>query len=138
MSIHVDCGKHVVWARRRDDPERFQPPLELVGIFTIINEEGIGIEVPCFQQHFCDPVDVETWQARIKALELTRESISPSVAYEAERQDREEREWEVALKIPCPKCGVPAGEKCLNLSTSGRNRFTRYPHPVRLIEAEDN
>lgn len=136
MSLHIECGRNIAWARRRDDPERFIPPLELVGMYTIIDADGIGIEVPCFQPHVCNPTDVEDWQRRLRELEVQREAgvaVTPTQAYAARAQERREEAWREALQVECPKCKATVGEFCTNLSAVNTGQPIKYPHEARVV-----
>lgn len=66
----------------------------------------------------------------------------------AQRKDRRAREqqinaiqrgqdWKLALTIPCRKCGVKAGERCLNLVSRSKSvvQETKWPHPDRVDAA---
>lgn len=49
--------------------------------------------------------------------------------------DRQQKQWDEALKKPCPRCKMPPGQKCINLVPSHRAAGVAYetklPHPER-------
>lgn len=54
MSVHNLCGALVKWAHRSDDPDRWHPSLDPVGLAYIIVDEQV-VEVMTYQLHDCDP-----------------------------------------------------------------------------------
>ena len=144
MSIHRDCGKDVTWAARKDDPERFMPPLEMIAFGYVLEEDGTASQKPVFQFHTCDPDDVAEWRDRLRALATARgespDDLDGLDRYNAAREREREAVWLVALGVDCPRCLQPKGVKCISMAQhhrkAGESVEIRNPHPERLELAE--
>jgi hypothetical protein len=146
MSIHRECGAHIVWALRPDNPDRWLPPLEYAGEFLFRTEADTFIEAPGYQTHVCDPAQVVAWKERLQRIEDESEKlvkVARRLTIQPNRIDAVEQEhnrlllYEESMKYECPKCLVPEGVPCINLNRGHINEGepTRYPHKERAVHA---
>lgn len=65
---------------------------------------------------------------------IVEASVRPSTAKPP--TPRQERQWEKALKKPCPTCERPAGARCVGQAPSHKKAGVAYetkkPHRARL------
>lgn len=161
MSTHRDCGAQIRWARRTDNPNRWMPPLELAGEFYVFDEDGeTAKQKAAYVPHECDPDQMVAWAERqIKIAQahdmgtLVQKAVHPrkddmsqdelemiAVRQEADRQQRNEELWDVALKVECRTCGNGRDVMCRNMSVQAKKHYeetgevisTRQPHPQRI------
>lgn len=143
-SVHKECGADITWAKREDDEDRFLPPLEYVGEVYLLEGQGrdkVGVQRHAYRLHICDPDRIIEWQdyqqrlAEAKGIEYVPLSDGRA-AYEAAREKDREEQWNMALKVACPRCDAPAGEKCRSQQRqhikTGEIVETRNPHPARM------
>lgn len=140
-SIHKECGADIVWAKR-EDSDRFMPPLEYVGEVYLLEgkgEEKFGVQRHAYRIHNCDPDRIIEWQEyQFRLAEAKGETFTP---YAAARERDRESTWNMALKVPCPRCERDAGQKCISLSrhliATGEIQETLNPHPARMTAFEE-
>lgn len=133
--IHKECGSDIVWARREDDPDRFHPPMEYVGEVFLISGKGekVAEQRHAYRIHQCDPDRIIEWQDyQHRLAEAKGEEYTP---YAAAREKQNEETWNLVLKVDCPRCERPVGEKCISLARhllkTGEMQECRNPHPAR-------
>lgn len=138
MSVHRECGEDIRWAHRPDDPERFLPPLEYAGEVYVIDEGGSAIQMHGYRMHRCDPQKVIEWQTYIEQMKDLKgdDSYEGRINYRQAASERNrDEQWEIALKVECPKCELDPGMKCCSLKKqyreSGELIELRWPHPER-------
>jgi hypothetical protein len=141
-SVHKECGADIVWAKRDDDSGRWLPPMEYVGEVYLLEGKGdakVGTQKHAYRIHQCDPDRIIEWQDyQHRLAEAKGETFTP---YEAAREKINEETWAQALRVDCPRCERPAGEKCISLSRhliiTGEIQECRNPHPARMNAFEE-
>lgn len=144
MSTHKECGEQIRWAQRPDDPNKWMPPLEAIGPVYIIDEAGQAIAVTGYQVHNCDPDRMQAWveyKNRIASIQ-GGDAYARMTEHDIAREQRREEYWELALKHPCPTCGVKKKVRCLNRLDLRKGiaepRENTNPHPLRLEMGLEN
>lgn len=148
-SVHKECGADITWARRDDNPEKWMPPLEYIGEVYLIDGKGedrTAVQRHAYRLHICDPDRIIEWQDYMHRLaEAKGEVYDPhgpgtQFEYEAKREKEREQTWNMALKVDCPRCSQPAGQKCISQSIrlikTGEIEFCKNPHPARMESFE--
>jgi len=140
VSIHKDCGEHIHWFNRTDQPERYYPPMEFAGP-VFVQLEGKIVETNAYRIHRCDPEKVVAWQEYLATMTELKGNDSfegqISMHQAASEKSRIER-YELAMGVSCDDCGANADEPCRNksvLKKTGEIQETRYPHPSRFEKA---
>lgn len=151
MSIHKECGENVRWVKGGRRKERFMPPLEFVGNYTILvlDDDGdeVGTDVACYQVHTCDPDKMLAWRerlARVKEIKdlppILVEADRPLSNWKIARERDQENARAAAEKRDCTTCGAIEGEFCFNLSIFKRTHEkvpTNMPHASRIDYTKD-
>lgn len=144
MSVHKDCGETIRWAKT-EGSGRWMPPLEFVGNHFIIqqdeNGDSVAVQVSTYEIHNCDPDKMLAWQEYQKKIAKLKGS-APNVEtgmsnWQMARERDREATWTQALKIPCSRCGVKKGKRCIDLAKHKRGikAETKNPHLSRLEES---
>lgn len=139
VSVHKECGEDIRWAHRDDQPDRFRPPLEYAGQVFIIDERDVAIMVHSYRPHRCDPDKMVAWQEYQEKIAAIKERKVPDLdmsPWQIKKERDLDATWEAALKVPCPRCEVPAGEKCRSLLKqhvkTGEIVHVKNPHTARI------
>ncbi len=89
------------------------------GLFRVVDGvvKPVDPNISLYRVHFCDPDKVEqVEQAQAEFFEGSHTHLDVSVA--------------------CPRCGAPAGERCLPLSPTYKyGTHLQCPHPARIEAA---
>lgn len=124
------CGYEITWAKvgRKQKLKPFHQAE--AGFVYVIARGGIATEVPAYVRHKHTADELAEVEQAIQAEREARQE--QYFEYESDREAANE----LAKKIDCPKCGVVAGEPCVNLvkQKKGEHVETRWPHPDRLPE----
>ena len=140
MSVHNLCGAQVKWAHRSNDPDKWHPPLDPIGLAYIIVDEQV-VEVMTYKLHDCDPMQMATWKERkAKQAEIKGEPLDAVDVYELHREDIRLTQWQLALKAPCSRCGAERGTMCMSMAQKYRKTGEiveiKWPHPGRVEDGQ--
>lgn len=129
MSACRECGQDVTWARREEGG--WHPPLSATGRALVVARGNLVRDVVTYEVHVCRPADVAEQTRR---LAEHRREVEEQRAIRREVATSLAEQWALAEPRLCPRCGVEAGERCLNLSAlkKGVRKETVWPHPERV------
>lgn len=132
-SIHRECGEEIRWAYRNDDPSRFNPPLEYIGMVYIIDEQGTAIQTIGYKVHQCDPDKMRAWYKRLREIaEIQGTPLEDIDRYAVARDAERENRYDEAMKRKCTRCGASKGKPCTSLAKGPKfGNATKWPHPER-------
>lgn len=123
-------------------PDFYRP----VGYAYVQDEQtGTMRQRTVFTRHACE--EMSAWRNRLAEVNRREEdrrakerrnliSEENRLRREANRADRAEQ-WEQAMQVECPKCGVGPTVRCENLTErrNGHRKVTAWPHGERVIAA---